>query len=94
MECPVCYASLYKGKTFKTTCNHVFHAKCLKRWYKNNTSCPMCRQEPKPPSPENAKCIDPACAESPINEWSVMCAHHLEMAMFRRVGVMVCTSTF
>jgi hypothetical protein len=50
----------------------------------------MCRQEPKPPSPENAKCIDPACAESPVDEWSVMCSHHLEMAMFRRLGVMVC----
>jgi hypothetical protein len=94
MECPVCYTSLYKGKTCKTTCNHVFHAKCLKKWYKLKTSCPMCRSKPVPPTPEHAKCIEPTCTESPIDEWSVMCAHHLEMSMFRRTSIMVCTSTF
>jgi len=90
MDCPICYEPLTKGKTLKTTCKHVFHRKCIKGWYKTrHNSCPMCRAAPEPPKPEHAMCIDPTCTESPKDEWSVMCAHHLEMCMFR-YGVVVC----
>lgn len=31
---------------FKTSCNHVFHSKCIRRWMvtHKNLTCPMCRQ--------------------------------------------------
>lgn len=36
-----------KGRgLFKTSCNHVFHAKCMRRWMvtHKHLTCPMCRQ--------------------------------------------------
>lgn len=91
MTCPICYGPLTKGKTLKTTCKHVFHSKCLKGWYKTRHShnlCPICRAPPARVMPD--MCIVPTCTESPINELSVMCAHHIEMGMVWRLGVSVC----
>lgn len=83
MTCPICWAPLTKGKTHKTTCKHVFHAKCIKSWHKRDTSlaCPMCRQRPAPLSPD--MCIEPTCTESPAGECAVWCDHHMEMRMLR-----------
>ena len=32
------------GPTTKTKCGHKFHSECLKRWVRNNPSCPACRE--------------------------------------------------
>jgi len=82
MTCSICYEPLTKGKTLKTTCKHVFHAKCIKGWYKTrHNSCPMCRAPPAPRSPD--MCIEPTCTESPTDERAVWCSHHMEMRMLR-----------
>lgn len=41
LECAICTDSSHR--LFKLPCNHEFHYKCLKKWVKKNTSCPMCR---------------------------------------------------
>ena len=30
----------------KTTliCSHTFHQKCIKKWFKESTTCPLCRK--------------------------------------------------
>jgi len=52
MNCPICYDILdvddIKNKIMTTSCNHKFHEKCIKMWFKesntNNTFlCPYCR---------------------------------------------------
>jgi hypothetical protein len=48
MECPICYDPLSVGKfcTKVVACEHRFHVKCAKRWFRDpdaNTACPMCR---------------------------------------------------
>lgn len=48
MECPICYEPLELGRfcTKVIACEHRFHVKCAKRWFRDphaNTSCPLCR---------------------------------------------------
>jgi hypothetical protein len=43
-ECSVCYESITKRNGITLQCNHIFHAKCVKRWISSNhTTCPYCR---------------------------------------------------
>jgi hypothetical protein len=51
MLCVICYCRLKEignpsdATEIETTpCNHSFHAKCLKKWKKMSTICPICRQ--------------------------------------------------
>ena len=41
-DCSICYDENAKCKL---VCGHVFHHKCIKKWYMigNNDTCPMCR---------------------------------------------------
>ena len=32
-------------KIIQLDCKHCFHAECMKKWIKENTSCPLCRKE-------------------------------------------------
>lgn len=45
-ECAICLDKMNKlfGKTYKTTCGHKFHLKCMKKWlyYENRETCPLC----------------------------------------------------
>ena len=45
-ECAVCYKSNKKAFC-KLVCNHSFCDPCIKTWYRNNPSCPMCRTKIK-----------------------------------------------
>ena len=39
--CPICFNN---KKLIKTTCEHKFCRKCLKKWFsRGNVTCPMCR---------------------------------------------------
>jgi hypothetical protein len=38
--CSICFASIRDGK--ELPCMHVFHAECLRRWFKVRTVCPTC----------------------------------------------------
>lgn len=43
-DCSICCDPLVK-KLAITSCNHLFHYKCLANWIKQTHSCPMCRNE-------------------------------------------------
>ena len=46
--CNICGDDLDKKYIYTTKCNHVFHYECLQKslqnGYKNNNTCPLCRQ--------------------------------------------------
>ena len=43
--CSICLDELNNFPQTKILCNHKFHKKCIMKWFKNNTSCPVCRQD-------------------------------------------------
>lgn len=44
-QCSICIDDFCCGQYYrKLNCNHVFHKKCIDRWFKkDNNNCPMCR---------------------------------------------------
>ena len=50
MECPICLNPLTSRGLFKKKilnspcCNQNIHEKCLKRWLRENNTCPLCRE--------------------------------------------------
>ncbi|KAM3292910.1 hypothetical protein ACQJBY_036505 [Aegilops geniculata] len=51
--CPVCLSDFADGETVRVlpACMHYFHATCVGEWLRRNTTCPVCRTAPPPPSP-------------------------------------------
>jgi hypothetical protein len=45
-SCSICTEDL-PSNTRPTKCGHYMHEKCLKTWLKNNSTCPMCREQLK-----------------------------------------------
>lgn len=46
-ECPICLEK-YKIGEYKRKlhfCNHIFHKKCIDKWFINNIKCPICRTD-------------------------------------------------
>ena len=45
LECPICLEQLKTNEYYRElSCKHVFHKKCIDRWFKKDHSdCPMCR---------------------------------------------------
>lgn len=45
-ECSICLEK-YTSGTYKRTldCNHSYHKKCIDKWFKNSTFCPLCKKE-------------------------------------------------
>ncbi|TNV77307.1 hypothetical protein FGO68_gene11254 [Halteria grandinella] len=44
-DCAVCYAAFQKGDQLKRLpCKHEFHTACIKKWYGERDTCPMCRK--------------------------------------------------
>ncbi|MBH45081.1 MAG: hypothetical protein CMC93_00515 [Flavobacteriaceae bacterium] len=41
-ECCICFEKI-KNKAKLDSCDHEFCVKCIKRWTKTNTTCPLCR---------------------------------------------------
>ncbi|KMZ78196.1 hypothetical protein PVIIG_02195 [Plasmodium vivax India VII] len=53
--CIICRDDLKEGSK-KLTCSHIFHVECLKSWFIQQQTCPICRTEIKPQSSkENAQ---------------------------------------
>ena len=44
----MCSICLEKNSNWLLDCNHYFHYKCLKNWYKINKTCPYCRAKLTP----------------------------------------------
>ena len=43
MECSICYDLIDPENEYITGCNHIFHEKCIGRWFQYSHKCPMCR---------------------------------------------------
>lgn len=46
-DCPICYEPLPDGRELlrRLQCSHVFHQRCVDRWFAVNRSCPFCRTD-------------------------------------------------
>jgi hypothetical protein len=45
-ECTICFVTLEDGdRVGSLSCQHVFHADCLKMWLKSRNVCPLCLTE-------------------------------------------------
>lgn len=46
-SCLICYDKYETGeyKRILPKCNHYFHKKCVDKWLKKNSTCPICRDE-------------------------------------------------
>ncbi|KGN47355.1 RING-H2 finger protein ATL52-like [Cucumis sativus] len=44
-ECAVCLGEFEEGELIKhlPNCNHSFHSPCIDAWFRNHSSCPLCR---------------------------------------------------
>jgi hypothetical protein len=59
-ECIICREPLNNGRFIlhPTTCQHLFHAQCLRAWWRRSPSCPTCRGESVLPPPSNEEQAD------------------------------------
>ena len=43
-ECSICYNDYHDDKNaVKLKCDHIFHNSCIKTWFENSGTCPICR---------------------------------------------------
>ena len=45
--CAICISHIKNKFMKKLDCNHFFCTKCIKTWFKNHTTCPVCRRKLK-----------------------------------------------
>ncbi|XP_030518796.1 RING-H2 finger protein ATL40-like [Rhodamnia argentea] len=50
VECVVCLSMLEDGETARElpNCKHIFHAECIDKWLRSQSTCPVCRTEARP----------------------------------------------
>lgn len=44
MCCSICLETINSKHNKVTKCGHTFHKKCIGKWLKTKSSCPMCRK--------------------------------------------------
>jgi len=44
-ECAICFKKFYQNTILKSLnpCSHIFHAKCIDKWLREHSTCPLCR---------------------------------------------------
>jgi hypothetical protein len=42
--CCICIESMNNDEIIKLKCNHIFHSKCILKWFQNKKKCPLCRE--------------------------------------------------
>lgn len=43
-NCPICLDTIKDKDKYKTNCHHLFHEKCIERWFRRSHQCPLCRK--------------------------------------------------
>ena len=43
--CPICFCNFDMQEVRITSCFHLFHTKCIKKWIYVSSTCPMCQKE-------------------------------------------------
>lgn len=85
-NCSICYEEL--EDSYKTTCNHIFHEKCINTWLKSNSTCPLCRANLKIPivdlvlPPSIVRSVPPSSDHRLPGEYSYSGGQHLGMYSF------------
>ena len=44
-ECSICYNNIKHSHKKQLICDHFFHMKCIYRWFKISSTCPLCRKQ-------------------------------------------------
>ena len=45
-ECTICLVKLDENDQIKQTiCKHIFHGKCIQKWFETSVKCPLCRSK-------------------------------------------------
>jgi hypothetical protein len=45
-ECTICFDKFVKNERYRELpCKHMFHKRCVDRWFDKSVNCPMCRQD-------------------------------------------------
>lgn len=42
-QCSICFESIMSDQLHCLPCAHIFHDSCLRRWFEQSVSCPVCR---------------------------------------------------
>ena len=42
-NCSICLEE--PGKCSQLKCGHIYHRKCINKWFKTSSSCPVCRRD-------------------------------------------------
>lgn len=44
-NCAVCLEEVKRSESKKLKCKHIFHSKCIIKWFETSIECPQCRME-------------------------------------------------
>ena len=86
-DCPICYEAVSANTQIKTSCNHVFHHKCLQRWTCDHNSCPLCRADIRPAPP-------PAPIYNPEHSYGTSISDFIQTNAPRTVTIAMAPFTF
>lgn len=43
--CTICYEQINKGIKLPCKCKYLYHIDCIKTWFKEHHTCPLCRTD-------------------------------------------------
>ena len=43
-ECSICFEDINENDKNILNCNHIYHEKCIEKWFSINHQCPLCRK--------------------------------------------------
>ena len=47
-ECCICFDKIESHNGGNLLCGHIYHNKCIKKWFNKHITCPICRNEEDP----------------------------------------------
>lgn len=95
-NCPICLDLIDLENHYITECNHKYCRECIMNWFRNNNTCPVCRNI--------EKCIEPHVEEEEGKKYIryiyfclwflVFCILILSVIYNQFVLIFVCASIF